>query len=195
MIAQPQKLPYLTASEYLAWEARQDERYEYVDGEIIAMTGGSIAHTKIYLNLYRALFAHLQQRDCEVYVADVKVQTKQGQRYFYPDLVVTCDPDDLRAKDFIQNPTVIVEVLSPGTAGYDRGKKFKSYRQLAQLQDYVLIDAEAIAVEVYQRSEGNVWQYTTAEAGDCLHLPSVDFTCAVADLYQGVAIAPEQDGV
>lgn len=133
MIASPQNLPKMTAAEYLEWEVKQELRYEYIDGEILAMTGGSIAYNDIALNFYSVLRPHLRERGCRVNVADVKVQIPTNNQYFYPDLVVTCHPEDLKARYFIQHPKMIVEVLSPNTESYDRTKKFKSYRQIPTL--------------------------------------------------------------
>ena len=186
MIASPQNNPKMTVEEYLAWETNQELRYEFIDGEVLAMTGGTIPHTKIYLNFYRALYAHLQPTGCEVYVSDVKVQARTNSQYFYPDLVVTCDPDDLKARDFIQHPKMIVEVLSPSTENYDRTKKFKYYRQIPTLQDYVLVDSEAISVEVYHRSEGKMWLYSQYEAGEAIALDSVEFECPIELIYEGI---------
>lgn len=186
MIASPQSYPQMSAQEYLDWEAQQELRYEYLDGEVLAMTGGTIPHTKIYLNFYRALYAHLVQTGCEVYVSDVKVQVRANSQYFYPDLVVTCDPSDLSARDFIQNPKVIVEVLSPSTANYDRTKKFRYYRQISSLQNYVLVDSEAISVEVYQRNEGRMWLYSQYEAGEIINLTSIEFECPMELVYEGI---------
>jgi Uma2 family endonuclease len=188
MIAQPQYLPEITPEEYLQWEAKQEYRNEYIDGEIVAMTGGTIAHTKIYLNLYRALYPHLSSRNCDAYVADVKVQGNKNSRYFYPDLVVTCDPEDLKASDLIKNPTVIVEVLSPSTANYDRTRKLKYYRQIPSLQEYILIDSESISVEIYRRGEGKMWLYCQYEAGEIVNLASLNFEIAIAQLYENVTI-------
>jgi Uma2 family endonuclease len=140
MIAEPQRPQKMTAEEYLEWEAKQEFRYEYVDGKILAMTGGSIPHNDIALNFYTTLRPHLRQKSCRVNVSDVKVKASKNNRYFYPDLVVTCEPDDLKSRDFIEHPKVIVEVLSPSTASYDRGDKFKYYRQIPSLQEYVLVD-------------------------------------------------------
>ena len=187
MIAESQKLPKMTAEEYLEWEAKQELRHEYIDGEILAMTGGTIPHTKIYLNLYRALYPHLSQRGCEAYVSDVKVQASKNSRYFYPDLVVTCHPDDLKARDFIEHPTVIVEVLSPSTAYYDNTKKLKYYRQIPSLQEYVLIDSESISVEVYRRGEGKMWLYYASYQGEVIALESIEFECQIEVLYEGVS--------
>jgi Uma2 family endonuclease len=191
MIATREDYQKMTPEEYLEWEAKQELRHEYIDGEILAMTGGTLPHAKIYLNFYRALYPHLSQRGCEAYVSDAKVQTNQNSRYFYPDLVVTCDPDDLKAKDFIQHPKIIVEVLSPGTATYDRTKKLKYYRQIPSLQEYVLVDSEEIAVEVYRRGEGKMWLYYEYEAGEAIAIDSIEFECAIEILYEGVSLENE----
>ena len=191
MIANLQDSQKMTAEEYLKWEATQEMRHEYVDGDIVAMTGGSIPHTKIYLNLYRSLYPHLYHRGCESYVSDVKVQASKNSRYFYPDLVVTCDPEDLKSREFIQNPKVIVEVLSPSTANYDRIEKFKYYRQIPSLQEYVLIDSESMSVEVYQRGEGKMWRYYEYTNGDAIALQSIEFECPIELLYEGISFDQE----
>lgn len=193
MIANPQDYQKMTVEEYLEWESQQEIRHEYVDGEILAMTGGSIPHNDIALSFYRALYPHLRQRGCRVNVSDVKVQANQNSRYFYPDLVVTCDPEDLKSRDFIQHPKVIIEVLSPGTASYDRTKKLKYYRQIPSLQEYVLVDSEEIAVEVYQRGEGKMWHYYEYSLGDAIALQSIEFECAIDLLYEGIIFGNESE--
>jgi Uma2 family endonuclease len=191
MIAQPQYPQKMTAAEYLEWEAKQEFRHEYVDGEILAMTGGSLPHNDIALNFYRALYPHVRQRGCRVNVSDAKVQARKNSRYFYPDVVISCNPDDLKSREFIQQPKVIVEVLSPGTANYDRTKKLKYYRQILSLQEYVLVDSEEIAVEVYRRGEGKMWLYYEYEAGEVISLESIGFECAIELLYEGVSFEQE----
>ncbi len=191
MIVEPQYTQKMTAEEYLEWEAKQELRYEYIDGEILAMTGGTLPHNSIALNFYTALRPHLRQKSCQAYVSDVKVKPSQLSRYFYPDLVVTCDSDDLKARDFIQNPKIIVEVLSPGTETYDRTKKFKYYRQIPSLQEYVLVDSEEIIVEVYRRGEGKMWLYYEYEAGEIIALESIEFECAIELLYEGIIFDKE----
>ncbi|MEB3213730.1 MAG: Uma2 family endonuclease [Leptolyngbyaceae bacterium] len=186
MIASPQSHPRMTGEDYLAWEATQELRHEFIDGEILAMTGGTIPHNDIALNLYRALYPHIRQRGCRINVSDVKVQARANSQYFYPDLVVTCDSDDLNARDFIQHPKVIVEVLSPSTANYDRTTKLKHYRQIPTLQNYVLVDSEVMSVEVYQRSEGKMWLYDQYEMGEAIALPSIEFDCPIELIYEGI---------
>jgi Uma2 family endonuclease len=193
MIAEPQHYQKMTAEEYLEWEAKQELRHEYVDGEILAMTGGSIPHNDIALNFYRSLYPHLRQRGCRVNVSDVKVQASQNNRYFYPDLVVSCEPEDLKSRNFIQYPKVIIEVLSPSTASYDHNKKLKYYRQIPSLQEYVLVDSEEIAVEVYQRGEGKRWYYYAYTEGDAIALKSIDFECPIELLYEGVSFDKESE--
>ncbi|AFZ18418.1 Uma2 family endonuclease [Allocoleopsis franciscana] len=191
MIANPQNHQKITVEEYLKWEQHQEFRHEYIDGEIMAMTGGTIPHNDIALNFYRALYSHLHHRGCRVNVSDVKVQANKSSRYFYPDLVVTCDPDDLKSRDFIQRPKIIVEVLSSSTANYDRTKKLKYYRQIPSLQEYVLVNSEEMAVEVYHRGEGKMWLYYEYESGELIALESIDFECAIEVLYEGVSFDKE----
>lgn len=191
MIANAQYPQKMTPEEYLEWEAKQELRHEYIDGEIVAMTGGSLSHNDIALNFYTALRPHLRQRGCRVNVSDVKVQANQDSRYFYPDLVVSCHPDDLKSRQFINYPKVIIEVLSPSTASYDRTKKLRYYRQIPSLQEYVLVDSEEIAVEVYHRGEGKMWHYYEYEDGDAMALESIEFECAIQLLYEGVSFDKE----
>ncbi|NES76089.1 MULTISPECIES: Uma2 family endonuclease [Okeania] len=187
MIAQPENHQKTTAEEYLEWEAKQEFRHEYVDGEILAMTGASLPHVDIALSFYRALYPHLRQRGCRVYVSDAKVQDAKNNRYFYPDLVISCNADDLKSRTFLQNPSVIIEVLSPSTRGYDRDDKFKYYRQFSSLQEYVLVDSESIYVEIYQRGEGRMWLYSAYIEGEDFTLSSIEFNCAVDVLYEDVS--------
>lgn len=183
--SQPNKM---TVEEYFAWEAQQDIRYEYLEGDVLGMTGGTIPHNDIALNLYRAVYPLVRSRGCRVNVADVKVQVTPTI-YCYPDLVVSCDDRDRQAIKLIQFPKLIVEVLSPSTETGDRGRKFTHYRTLATLQEYVLIDSERISVECYRRGEGRLWLYTPYTAGDEIILESIGLTCAIELLYEDVQLA------
>jgi Uma2 family endonuclease len=195
MIATPDRLP-MTFQEYLAWEPQQPGKYEYIEGVAYAMTGGTIPHNDIALNLYTLLRPHLRAKGCRVNVADVKVKASPTGPYFYPDLVVSCDVQDQRARDLIQSPCLIVEVLSPGTAGFDRGDKFKFYRRIKTLQEYVLIDSEAISIEVYRRTDRGKWELTPYppdedslnEAGSSVHFTSIDFSCPLTLIYEAVEL-------
>ena len=192
MIATPQ-LPAMTIAEYLEWEPLQELRYEYIHGAVIAMTGGSIPHNDIALNLYRALYPQVQPNGCRINVADVKVKVEvsSSSPYYYPDVVVTCDPRDLTARKLLRYPKLIVEVLSPGTEAKDRGEKFAHYRSSQTLQEYVLIESEKVGVECYRREEGRLWLYYPYTAGDIITLESVDFSFAIALLYENVTFEEE----
>ncbi len=185
MIATLQPQP-MTIAEYLEWEPLQELRYEYVNGAVIAMTGGTIPHNDIALNLYRALYPHVRSNGCRINVADVKVEVSSNSPYYYPDVVVTCDPRDITARKLIRHPKLIVEVLSPGTEAKDRGEKFAHYRSSPTLQEYVLIESEKVSVECYRRGEGRLWLYTPYTAGDILTLESINFSCPIEQLYEGV---------
>lgn len=185
MIATPQP-SRMTGQAYLEWEPRQELRHEYINGAALARTSGTIPHNDIAINLLTLLRPHLRARGCRINIADVKVQIPSTGNYFYPDLVVSCDPRDRTAIKLIQCPKVIVEVLSPGTEANDRGEKFKQYCTLATLEEYVLIDSETISVERYRRGEGRMWLYHPYATGDTVPLESLEFSCPIAALYEDV---------
>lgn len=176
----------MSPQEFLVWEATQEERYEYVNGRIMAMTGGTIPHNDLALNLYRALYDHTRSRGCKVNVSDVKVKLRR--RFRYPDLVVTCDDRDKAATKLFQYPKVIVEVLSPGTEAIDRGEKLQEYQSLTTLEEYVLMSSEQALVEVYRRSSERVWLYESYGIEEVLGLKSLDFECAIAQVYEGIPL-------
>jgi Uma2 family endonuclease len=184
MISLPQQQK-MTSAEYLEWESHQDIRYELVEGIAVAMTGGTIPND-IALNFYSALRPYLRARGCRVNVADVKVRVNSNSVYFYPDLVVSCDPQDVMAREAIESPMVIVEVLSPSKAAKDRSEKFTRYRSIPSLQEYILIETERIGVECYRRGEGRMWLYYPYIAGDTIELASIEFSCPIELLYEGV---------
>jgi Uma2 family endonuclease len=203
MIAQPQYTQtvaitsqgeelVMSPEAYLDWESQQDGKYEYENGKIIAMTGGTIPHSQIPLNLGALLLAHFRGKGCKVSVSDAKVSIKNG-KYYYPDVVVSCDERDRFARNFWQYPTLIAEVLSPSTEARDRGVKQQNYMTIETLQTYILIDSEGPRVEVYQRRD-RVWEYqsigiveTSFEIEDPLIcLTGIDLTFALSVLYENV---------
>lgn len=176
----------MTVEAYLEWEPLQELRYEFVNGEVFAMTGGTLPHNGIAINLLTALRPHIRTQDCRINIADVKVKITPTL-YRYPDLVVSCDERDQAALSAIQYPKVIVEVLSPGTEAQDRGDKFKAFCTLDSLEEYVLISSTEVSVEVYRRGEGRLWLYTAYQQGDLIPLDSVDFEFPISLLYDGIA--------
>jgi Uma2 family endonuclease len=182
-IPSPQKM---TVEAYLEWEPCQELRYEFVDGEVFAMAGGTIAHNDIAVNLLTAMRPHLRKQGCRINIADAKVNVTVS-RYRYPDLVITCDERDKSALNAIQYPKLIVEVLSVGTEALDRGDKLKEYCRLSSLKEYVLISSTQISVEVYRRAQGRFWLYTAYQAGDSIVLESVGFKFPINLLYEDIA--------
>ncbi|AFY50079.1 hypothetical protein Nos7524_4320 [Nostoc sp. PCC 7524] len=181
---------FMSAEEYLIWEATQEMRYEYWDGEVVAMTGGTRNHNRISLNFAKFLDNALTDRTCEVYIVDVKVEVEPGRKYFYPDVVVTCDHRDTDPQ-FIRFPSLIIEVLSPTTEAVDRGKKFAKYRHLSTLKEYVLVQVNQPIVEVFRRNEQGKWELWEYNLGEMLRLESVNVEIAIADLYRQVQFEAE----
>ena len=176
-----------SAEDYLAWEASQGNKHEFVGGETFAMAGASDAHVTVAGNLFIALRAHLRGTPCRTYIADMKLHVSAADAYFYPDVFVTCSAADaLRPQDKAE-PVLVAEVLSPTTAAYDRGAKFAAYRSLPSLQEYVLIDPESPGVEVYRRDASNHWVLYPYGAQDAAEFASVGLTLPVAQVFEDVA--------
>lgn len=138
---------------YLAWEAEQDGKHEYQAGEIFAMVGARLDHARVSGALYALLRERLRGSPCEAFTADVRVFIEAADAYYYPDVMVSCDPADRRAELAITAPSLIAEVLSDSTASRDRGLKFTHYRLIPSLRDYLIIDPERRRIELYSRAE------------------------------------------
>ncbi len=147
-----------TPQEYLVLERKSETRNEYYNGEIFAMSGASREHNLIVGNLFRDIGNQLEDRPCETYTNDMRVWIEATGLYTYPDVTVVCGEPRFqdREVDTLLNPTVIVEVLSPTTAAYDRGDKFRHYRRIDSLREFVLISQDRMMVERYTR-QGNDW--------------------------------------
>lgn len=182
-MANPVLKPKFSPEEYLAWEAEQPEKHEYVDGEVFAMAGAEDRHVTVALNVAIALRQHLKGSPCRTFMSDMKVQADAASSYFYPDVFVTCSPRDTQDTLVKREPTLIVEVLSPSTAAYDRGGKFSAYRQLASLQEYVLIDTDTRATDVYRKGADGLWVLHPFVRDDGVELSSVALTIPAAVLF------------
>ena len=181
----------MTPQEYLTWEPTQEQRYEYWDGEVVAMSGGTRNHNRVSLNFSKLLDDALADCPCEVYMVDVKAQVEVGRKYFYPDVVVTCDERD-REPQFVRFPCLIIEVLSPSTEGIDRGTKFAKYRKFTTLQEYVLVQVEQPGVEIFRRNQQGKWVLSEYGLGESLQLESVNVEISIADLYRQVQFEVEE---
>jgi Uma2 family endonuclease len=186
MIALREYSPRFTPEEYFAWEDRQAVKHDYIDGEVYAMSGGTTNHSEIASNFNFLLKAHLRGSNCRVLNSDARVNIQASDNYVYPDVSVTCDERDRNNAQFISHPCLIVEVLSPSTEGYDRGKKFEMYRRSNSLQDYVLVSADRVAIDLFRKDDRGVWQFISYTLGDTVELESINFNFSIEQLFEGV---------
>lgn len=183
--------PRLERQDFIAWENGQSERHEYLEGEVFAMVGVRDRHNIIAGNFYLQLRPHLKGSPCRTYMADIKLEVAAADAVFYPDLFVTCEPqpDPLVKRD----AGLIIEVLSPSTEAYDRGRKFAAYRLLPGLREYLLVSSDAALIEVYTRT-GDAWLLREYRTGDSLTLGSLELDLKVDDIYEDVDLSPEPAG-
>ncbi|NEP63534.1 MAG: Uma2 family endonuclease [Symploca sp. SIO2G7] len=187
MIALPEQ--YLSVDDYLRLEAASSIKHEYIDGRVYAMAGANDGHVTIALNLASMLRAHVRGTGCRAYMSDMKARVEALNRFFYPDVMVTCDPRAQETDMYKRFPKLIVEVLSKSTEAFDRGDKFAAYRALESLQEYVLINTHCQRVETFRWNEAGLWVlqfYTSADK--TFHLKSIDFTGTFTELYEDVVL-------
>lgn len=189
-MTKPALQPAFDGTAYLAWEALQPEKHEYLAGEVFAMGGARREHVVVSGNLYAAFKHRLRGGPCQAYVADLKLRVAAADAFFYPDVVVSCDGRDHAAVQFIEHPCLIAEVLSETTAAFDRGNKFAAYRTLESLQDYVLVDIEARRVEQFRRTTERDWLFHEylPGCGDCL-FPTLGVSIPFEEIFENVVTA------
>lgn len=173
----------MTPEGFVAWEREQPERHEFFDGEVLAMVGGTLAHSAIVDNMQAALRTALAGRGCRALQSNIKVPV--GPNYFYPDVLVACGRLDMRA-DFVAAPVLLAEVLSPSTQGYDRGAKWDTYRRLPSLQTFLLVEQERVLVHLYRRS-GELWTFSAHDGMDeVIECAEPPVRLRVGDFYAGI---------
>jgi Uma2 family endonuclease len=181
----------LTAEEYLAVDRQSEHKNEYFEGEVFAMTGASRRHNLISVNIASSLNAQLADRECEVYVSDMRVKVSQTGLYTYPDVVVICGSPQFEDNqvDTLLNPVLIIEVLSKSTEGYDRGDKFGHYRALESLSEVILVAQDKYHLEQYARQKDNHWLLSeTNNLEDTIKLSSINCELSLKTIYRKVAI-------
>jgi Uma2 family endonuclease len=183
----------MSVEEYFQLEQEStDARYEYIDGYAHMLAGGSADHSTIKQNVLLALKLALRGTPCRVYDADMKARLSE-ERYVLPDASVSCNPHDRGKVTTIQSPCLIVEVLSPGTEAYDRGRKFHYYQDCRTIEEYVLIDTYRQAVEVFRREKNHFWTYALFTDGDQVELRSIGIKIPVADVYEDVVFVEDDE--
>ncbi len=177
---------FFSAAEYLVWEAAQTERHEFHDGEVFAMAGAEDRHVTAAMNFAFALRQHLSGSPCRTYMSDMKLNVAAANQYFYPDVMVTCSALDQANALIKSEPKLIVEILSPSTAAYDRGLKFGFYRALPSLQEYVLVDLDTRATDCYRKGADGLWVLHPFARGETVALSSVALEISAAKLFAEV---------
>lgn len=183
--------PRMSVEEYFELEENNpDARYEYLDGYAYMMAGGSANHATVSGNIYAILRSKLRGGPCRVYNSDMKVRVSE-ERYFHPDVTVTCDARDRGIANLIQSPCLVVEVLSPSTETHDRGRKLQCYLACPSIEEYLLVDARSMRIESY-RKEQHKWIYDAFGADDEVELAGLAVRFPVADAYEDVIFEQEE---
>ena len=184
---------FLSPEEYLARERKALTKSEYRNGQVYALPGASRKHNIIAVHVSGELYIQLRTRSCEIYTNDMRVKVSAAGLYTYPDVVVVCDEPRFEDTHFdtLLNPTVLIEVLSPSTAAYDRGEKFASYQKLDSLCEYVLISQDRVRVEHYLRQE-QAWDLTEFRSlSDAFRLTSIECELSLQAIYAKVQFSEE----
>lgn len=191
-----QPIQHWTQADYLAFERSHPNKHEFVDGRVVLQAGGSRNHALIGTNVTSSLHQQLRARPCLVYASDMRVVIPQARRYVYPDINVVCgsvsfeDPFD----DTLTNPTLIIEILSPSTEWYDRGKKFQAYQTIESFQEYLLIAHDAIMVEHFVRRADKLWTFDViTDPTAVITLTSIECTLRIEDVYEKIVLPPPLD--
>ncbi len=184
------KYSVMSVEDYLVLNRNsKDARYEYLDGEIRTLAGGSPDHSIISANLTAAIKGSLKGSQCRVYNSDVQLRLSE-KCYVFPDVTISCDERDRNQKETIRHPRVVVEVLSPTTEATDRGKKAAYYRACPTIQEYMMVDSEEVFVKVHRREEER-WTINTFEPGDTITLESLGIRFPIEDAYEGTSLTYE----
>ena len=185
----------VSPQEYLALERRAEFKSEFYDGEIFAMAGATREHNLIVTNLTRELSQHLKDKPCEVYPGEMRTRIPNGP-YVYPDVVVVCSEPQFEDEglDTLTNPLVVVEVLSDSTADFCRGTKFRYYRRIESLREYIVVDQAEALVERYSRGSGEVWQLEESNGlSAVMTVESLGCRLALSDVYSKVSFPPPKN--
>ena len=178
--------PPISVEEYLELDRNsQNARYEYIDGHVTMLAGGSLNHSTIAVNITSILKAHLRGGSCRVFNSDARVRLSES-RIVLPDASVTCDARDRGEGDIVEYPVLVVEVLSPSTEAYDRGLKFAYYRDCPTIQEYLLIDSQRQAIEVYRRERRDLWVLRTISPETDVELASLGVRFSFDAVYEDV---------
>lgn len=183
------KKTLISETDYLEEERKALAKSEYYKGDVFAMSGASSKHNAITGALIGELYAFLKGKNCKVYPSDLRVHNPANGLYTYPDVTIVCGKEEYLDEEFdtLLNPTVLIEVLSPTTEEYDRGTKFKLYRSIPSLKNYIMISSTEVSAEIYTRMENNEWKLSMAkEKEGIIHISAIEYELALMDVYAQV---------
>ncbi|MBD1213427.1 MAG: Uma2 family endonuclease [Dolichospermum circinale Clear-D4] len=191
MIAAKDNASHLTPEEYFTWEEKQLEKHELIDGQVYAMTGGSVNHSRIAIRFATMVDTHLDASSCIIGNSDLRVNIVGTNNYTYPDISVTCDDRDKTTTQYITYPCLIIEVLSKTTEAYDRGGKFRMYQNNPVLKDYLLVSSTAMEIDLYHKNDAGQWMIINYGEGDTIELKSINLSFPIEQIYRGLNLEPE----
>ena len=183
--------PQITPKEYFAWEEKQLEKHELINGQVYAISVGSVNHSRIAIRFATMVDTHLDTSSCITGNSDLRINIVGTNNYTYPDVSVTCDDRDKTTTQYITYPCLIVEVLSPSTELYDRSGKFRLYRKNPHLQDYLLVSSTSIEMDLYHKNEAGEWLIINYQEGDTVELKSINLSFPIEQVYRGLELNPE----
>ncbi|MDQ2862340.1 MAG: Uma2 family endonuclease [Bacteroidota bacterium] len=181
----------ISIEEYLEMENDSTEKNEYYRGEVFAMSGAKMPHNTLSKNMLGTLFSKLKGKKCQPYGSDVRIHIPSNTLFTYPDISIICGKAITLNDDEwnVLNPTVIIEVLSKSTKNYDRGEKFKLYRDIPTLQEYILADSESMHIEIFRLNENKHWELEEYNSlKDIVHIKSIDEKILLSEIYEDVII-------
>lgn len=182
---------YISPEEYLEMESASDVKHEYYDGKIFTMAGATWEHNVIVKNIATQILPFLKGKSCDMFGSDLRIYVPENGLFTYPDFSIICSQPKTTGekKDTITNPSVLIEVLSKSTRNYDRIGKFKLYRSIKTLQEYILVDSTSICIEIYKRDADNSWHlWEFNQLSDSVSISTIGFTLFLKDVYEAVNI-------
>ena len=185
------KYNYITPAEYLVSERASEEKHEYYDGQVLAMSGASLKHIRITRNLTLTIGTYLQEKDCEILPGEMRVRTPGQDAYMYPDAVIFCGKENLEDDvfDTLLNPSVIFEILSPSTRSIDKGRKFFFYQQIPTLQEYIMIDSQKKFIQLARKQADGSWIIEIIKNADAsLFIRTINFSLPLQEIYSDTGL-------
>jgi Uma2 family endonuclease len=179
----------LSIQDFLAFEKDSNEKHEYYQGEVFAMSGAGRRHNIICINLLGQFVSRLKGKPCRPFGSDMRLHIPENTLFTYPDIAVYCGDAKMMDDDNALEPSVIIEILSPSTKDYDRGGKFKLYRDIPSLREYILVDTESIGIEVFSVNQQKHWELEEFTSPDeVLHIPSLSVSIPLKEIYEGTKL-------